>query len=141
MAYREKTAWLTLLAMALSFGPYLVWAGASPPGPGVPNLSVMGVYATAALGYAVLLGIGHLVLRMLTGPADRGRPDERDRAIDLRATRFGYGVLIAGMIAVGCIMPFTNGGWEIVNAAVAFIVLAEMVKAAVIGFSYRREAA
>ena len=64
--------------------------------------------------------------------------DERDRAIDGRATRTAYFILLTGMILVGMVMPFNNGGWKLVNTALLGIVLAETARYALIVISYRR---
>ena len=48
--------------------------------------------------------------------------------------------LYAGMILVGCVMPFNSNGWSIVNAALFMIIAAEAVHYAVVVFSYRRQA-
>ena len=63
MSYREKIAWLSLLAMLVVFIPYFTWAKLHPPGPDIPNLSQMILYAIASLSWAMILGIGHLLLR------------------------------------------------------------------------------
>lgn len=141
MAYREKLAWLTLLAMAVTFGPYFVWIAINPPDPGLPNLPAMATYAVVGVSYAVLTGLIRLGLR-LHAPADaKARPDERDVAIESRGTQAGYYLLIAGMIVVGGIMPFTHEGWDIVNAAIAAIVAAEVLNGLVTVIGYRRTAA
>jgi hypothetical protein len=49
-------------------------------------------------------------------------------------------VLIAGMIVVGCVMPFNSSGWTTINAALAMIVAAELVHYGAIVVSYRRQA-
>jgi uncharacterized membrane protein len=64
--------------------------------------------------------------------------DERDRAIDGRATRTAYFILLTGMIVVGMVMPFNNGGWKLVNTAAFFIVLTETARYALILIGYRR---
>ena len=143
MPYREKTAWLSLIAMAAAFGPYftftLVTAGSHPAEP-LPNLRQLGLYALTAVVQMLILGVGHLYLRNVT-PADERTPsDVRDRAILSRAVTFAYYVLIAGMIEVGCFMPFSSSGWAIVNAAILAIVVAEVVRQSVVVFSYRRQA-
>lgn len=56
-----------------------------------------------------------------------------------RSISTAYYVLIAGMILVGCVMPFNSGGWTIVNAALLMIVLAEVVHYGVVVVSYRRQ--
>src|SRR5690348_7732631 len=72
---------------------------------------------------------------------ERGEPlllDERDRAIDGRATRTAYFVLLTGMIVVGVVMPFSDSGWKLTNTALFAIVLAETVRYALIVAGYRR---
>ncbi|HWS39966.1 MAG TPA: hypothetical protein VN247_01595 [Arenimonas sp.] len=139
MSYREKVAWLSLLAMLLVFIPYFTWASLNPPGAEIPNFRQMGIYAVASLSWAAILGIGHLLLRWKSSDEAKLPLDERDIAIAHKSRGYAYGVLIAGMILVGGIMPFTNGGWEIVNTMVFMIVLAECISDANIIRNYRRQ--
>lgn len=139
MPYREKVAWLSLLSMLAVFIPYFSWTALHPPGPEIPNFGQMALYAVTSLSWAALLGIGHLLLRW-RAPGEAKLPmDERDIAIAHKARGYAYGVLIAGMILVGGMMPFTNGGWEIANAAFFMIVLAEAVFSIGIIRAYRRQ--
>jgi hypothetical protein len=142
MPYREKLAWLSLTAMAFTFGPYFAIAGrGSAMDKPMPNLHLLWLYAIAAGVQVVIQGFGRLWLRhkeRLEGGLQP--PDERDRAIEHRSVRAAYSVLIAGMILVGCVMPFSTGGWRIVNAALAMIVAAEVVHYSTVVFSYRRYA-
>lgn len=138
MAYREKIAWLSLLAMAVTFGPYFTWMAIWPPTEPLPDLVTMGRFAATVLGQALILGIGRCYLRRRS-PADARAPaDERDRAITLRSLGAAYYVLIVGTILVGCVMPFHSGGWQLINAAVAMLVLAEVVHYGVAAHGYRR---
>lgn len=141
MPYREKIAWLSLAAMAVTFGPYFaVLSAGLLPGDAVPDLRKLGVYAAVAIAQALILGAGHLVLRRLS-PQDARQPmDERDRAIKHRAVSWAYHVLIAGMILVGVMMPFTSHGWTLVNAALFAIVASEFLRYAIVAVSYRRQA-
>jgi hypothetical protein len=141
MPYREKTAWLSLIAMAITFGPYFVIIGAHYHlGMSLPNLGELGLFAVTAIVEAVILGAGHLYLRSAAPEEARTPADERDRAIVRRAISSAYFVLIGGMILVGVVMPFTSSGWRIVNAALLMIVAAEVVRYSVIVSSYRRQA-
>src|SRR6202035_5357461 len=111
MPYREKTAWLSLAAIVIAFTPYFAIAAASPPRPGLPNVHQLGLFATVVIAQAIILVIGHIYLA-IRGPQEaRTPPDERDRAIASRSISAAYYLLIAGMIVVGCVMPFTSGGW------------------------------
>ncbi len=139
MPYREKVAWLSLLSMLLVFVPYFTWAELHPPGPDIPNFSQMAIYACASLSWAVILGIGHLLLRWNSADEAKLPLDERDIAIAHKARGYSYGVLITGMILVGGVMPFTNGGWEIANTAFFMIVLAECVFFANVVYNYRKQ--
>lgn len=139
MPYREKTAWLSLIAMTVTFGPYFTFVAMRSIPATLPNLRQLGLFAVAAIVQMLILGAGHLYLR-LGSPQDARTPaDERDRAIMRRSISSAYYVLIAGMILVGCVMPFNSNGWSIINAALFMIVAAEVVHYGVVVVSYRRQ--
>ena len=134
MPYREKTAWLSLLAMVVTFGPYFAMTAARASEP-MPNLRQLGWFAVTAIAQMLILGVGRLYLRH--GSTEE---DERDQAIMRRSVSSAYYVLIGGMILVGCVMPFNSSGWSIINAALFMIIAAEAVHYGVVVFSYRRQA-
>jgi hypothetical protein len=141
MPYREKTAWLSLIAMAVSFGPYFVIvAKGSHRAEALPDLRQLGLFAVAAIVQMLILGLGRLLLRRGSPQEARTPPDERDRVIMRLSISSAYYVLIAGMILVGCVMPFNSSGWTIINAALVMIVAAEVVHYGVVVLSYRRQA-
>jgi hypothetical protein len=140
MPYREKTAWLSLIAMAATFGPYFtIVATGLFRGDALPNLRQLGLFAVTAIVQMLILGVGHLYLGRKSPQEAHSPPDERDRAIMRRSVSSAYYVLIAGMILVGCVMPFKSGGWTIINAALVMIITAEVVHYGVIVLSYRRQ--
>ena len=49
MPYREKIAWLSLITMAVTFGPYFTWTAIAPPTEPLPDLRAMGVFAATAV--------------------------------------------------------------------------------------------
>ena len=61
MSDREKTAWLALIAMAVTFGPYfaLVASGALPR-EALPNLRQLVLFGVVALANGLVVGIGYL---------------------------------------------------------------------------------
>lgn len=142
MPHREKLAWMTLLWIAATYGPYFVQVAMSPPAPGVmPNLPQLWLLALAAGGNGVLHILGRIGLRIAAPDDARAPADERDRDIERRSISVAYYVMMAGMILVGMVMPFTTSGWEIVNAALLAIVLAEITQNGLAAWSYRRSAA
>lgn len=141
MSHRERVAWLSAIAVCITLGPYLAWMAISPPTEPLPDLGTMGLFAIAATTQMLLLAGGHLWLR-LRWPADAGAPiDERDRAIALRAVRSAYYILIAGMIIVGCVLPFTTGGWQLINTAIAVLAAVQCVHYGIVIWCYRRGSA
>lgn len=140
MPYREKVAWLSLLAMAVTFVPYFaIVASGRFDGQPMPNLPLMACFAATTITQVAILGLGHLYLRFRAPEDARTPPDERDRAIMRRSMTTAYYVLMAGAIVVGCVMPFRHVGWTIVNGIVLSIVLAEVVHYGVVVMSYRRQ--
>jgi hypothetical protein len=141
MSYREKIAWLSLIAMAVAYTPYFMFAARGPsPWEPFPHLHPLGLFALASIVRMLILGAGYLYLRLASPREDRMPPDERDRAIEHRSLSAAYYVLIAGMILVGCFMPFSSTGWTIVNAAILWMVAAEVVHHSVVVASYRLQA-
>ncbi|HEY0702491.1 MAG TPA: hypothetical protein VGD60_06970 [Candidatus Acidoferrales bacterium] len=138
MSYREKTAWLSLIAIVVTLGPYFAIVG-SRPAETLPNLRELGLFAVAMIVQMVIQIVGQLYLRHESPEDARTPPDERDRAIMGRSIRSAYYVLISGMILVGCVMPFNSSGWKIINAALLMIVTAEVVHYGVVVVSYRRQ--
>ena len=137
MPYREKTAWLMLGAMLVSFAVYfaVAYSGSIE---GLPNFRLLIVYAAAMGLQLTILGVGLLVLRRTSGVEARAKADERDRAIAHRAGAAAYPVMMAGLVFTGVYLPFTEVGWEIVHAALLSYVVAESVRYAIVVSSYRR---
>ena len=138
MPHREKVAWLSLLALAVTYGPYFVLTALDPPDGTMPDLDQLTRFGVTTVAQMLILGAGHLLLR-LRAPEDARQPaDERDRAIERRSRRIAYYVLIAGTVLAGVVMPFFASGWTIVNTALAAIVVAELVHYGSTVRSYRR---
>jgi predicted type IV restriction endonuclease len=141
MPYREKIVWLSLFAIAVAFIPYFTYVAITPTASeGLPNVRQLILYAIAA-GVQMSILLGGRMWLAARSPEDAKIPaDERDQAISRNAIRASYFVLMAGTILVGVVMPFTHSGWQIVNAALFMIVLAEVVNYSIAAISYRRQA-
>ncbi len=137
MPYREKIAWLSLAAMVVSYGPYFAYLAWSQPSAAVPNLPLLGVLAAVSAVRVAVLGPLWLWFRAST-PADDRLMDERDRDIERRAVGVAYYVLMTGALLAAMVMPFTTAGWDIVNAGLAAIVIAEITRDGLVVWAYRR---
>ena len=135
MAYREKLAWLTLGAMLVAYSIYFAWLAAHREPTLLGMLLPFGIIAGLQ---AIVVAVASAVLSIRARRDGQGKADERDRAIARRGATAGYYALLAGMILVGVVMPFSDPPWRIVNAALLAIVVAEAIRLALIVASYRR---
>ena len=137
MIFREKTAWLTLASMIVAYSLYFGFILAGHPA-GREMFPMLWLFGSIAATQAVAVIAGTLALLLATPKADRKPADERDRAIGRRGRAAAYYVMLVGMILVGVVMPFTDSGVKIANAALFAIVLAETIHSIVVLASYRR---
>jgi hypothetical protein len=137
MSFREKSAWISLLSMLLIYGSYFWSAVHSGPHFGK-------VHFSSLLGTIILLVIVQVALSIavaIISPRDAKAPrDERDRLIDLRATRFAYAAL-ATSVAFACFFGAFNPPIIFnTNARLFLLVLAEVLRSGCQIVQYRRGA-
>lgn len=137
MTYKEKTSWLTLVAMVLAYSLYFGLIAAGHPA-GTSLFAMLWLFGTIAGVQAVIVIIGHIYLAVQARKLPRARIDERDRAIARRGASLSYYVLLTGTILVGVVMPFSETPIKIVNTALFAIVIAELAGLIVVVSSYRR---
>jgi len=139
MPYREKIAWLNLAALAVTYGPYFVLTALHPPGEALPNLHQLWLFAGTAISQALLVALGRLTFFLQNREEARQPLDERDRVILHRSMTHAYYTLVVGMVWVGCVLPFQDRGWTIINATLLMLVLGETVQYGSVAASYRRQ--
>jgi cytochrome b561 len=139
MQQRERTAWAWIAALVVVFGVYfgVLRLEGNQPQTFLHRIALLAI-ALSSLGVLALLA--HFFRRERDEDGALVAPDERDLAIDARATTFAYYVLMAGLIVVGCVMPFRTSGWDLVHAALLSIAAAEIVRYALVVHGYRRDA-
>jgi len=132
----ESRAWLTLWSMC---PPYMVYFAIQLVSPGwsVTMWERILCLAAATLTHAAIFAIGFLLLRRQR--SEGLLTDERDRAIEARATRGAYWFLFTGALVVGMMMPYKDGGWRIVNATLLVLVMAETLRNILIVAGYREK--
>lgn len=138
MAFKEKIAWLSLVAMVVAYGIYFALAVPLVRGGGAPTLQLILLLAGVLTAQAVVVTAASIVIAVHAGGEARAPADERDRAIARRGAAVAYYVLMVGMVLVGCVMPFNNKGWVIINAALFVLLVAEVTRYGLIVTSYRR---
>ena len=136
MTAREQFSWVWLIILAATYLPYfaaVVWLRETGQATFITQIVL---FAGATIVQVALIAIASAVIALRTGDPDK--LDERDRAIAHRAAAIAYHVLMAGIIVVGCLMPFNRSGWDIFQAAVFAIALAEVVRLTLVIRAYRR---
>lgn len=137
MSFREKTAWISILSMSGIYAAYF-WS-VLHSGPQAGSFHFGGlletVIALAVVQTALTIAVA------IFNPKDAKAPrDERDRLIDLRATRFAYG-LLAGSLACACFFGGFNPPVIFnVNALLSILVIAEILRSGCQIVQYRRGA-
>jgi cytochrome b561 len=138
MAFREKTAWLTLVTMVIAYAFYFTMIGLAGR-TGEPHLlDIIWTFGPIAAVQGLVVIAGSVFLAIQARGEARAPADERDRAIARRAANIAYYVLLVGMILVGVVMPFTETPFKIVNTALLTVVLAEAARYTIVLISYRR---
>lgn len=138
MPFREKIARLALTTMIAAYALYFYLIGNAEAAGDRKLVDIVMTFGPIAVGQALVVIIGSILIAMTSTPDARAPADERDRAISRRGASFGYYVLLVGVILVGIVLPFSETPWKIVNAALAAIVLSEIVRYSVVLLSYRR---
>jgi hypothetical protein len=138
MTFREKMLWGSLAATIAIWGWYFWGFVSALKGPTFDAGAEVGSFIFAIVALIVVQIVVAVVLA-ISSPAEASAPaDERDRAIARRSATKAYYLLMAGMIMVGIVMPFSYRGWSITNAALLALVIADMVRYGAIIVDYRR---
>lgn len=139
MVQKERFALVWLIALITILGVYFVFASIIRASDTEPRFVVqISGLAAALISLAAVVGVYSLITFARYPDRSISDLDERDRLIEFKASQTAYKVLIAGMIVVGCVMPFNKIGWDIVNAAVFAIAISEVIRSGLILRGYRR---
>jgi hypothetical protein len=93
MSFREKSAWISFVSILLVSGVYfsVSWRGV---GRGQQFALLMSLVAALAILEVVL----HIAIAIRSPEEARSPKDERERLIDMKATRVAFPVLFAGVL-------------------------------------------
>ena len=127
MSFREKSAWVSLICIAVVFGIYFsTVVHLLPPWWGVGNSFHLFLRLVGALVFLEI--ILHVAIAIQSPREARSPKDEREQLIDLRATRVSFRVLLVGtFVAIGTLhMPGTR--LDMAHVMLLAIVLAELTR-------------
>ena len=125
MSFREKSAWISLVSILLVSGFYFLRiAWSLTPRSNMNQVRAL-LYCVVAL--AVIEVVAHLVVA-LRAPKDARTPkDERERLIDLKATRSAAYVYVVGSFLAVFTLHLGANAIAIANGVLLAFVVAEIV--------------
>lgn len=132
MVARERFALIDLIGMIVAYGGFFLAASQSEQTP----LSLVILFAIATAVRLTVMAGAYLTLSAEARAEMHARPDERDRAVSLRAALAAYYVLLLAMIVV-VFKAFSDDGLDVAMVGLAGLVAADMVRTATIVASYR----
>jgi len=139
MAFREKKAWATILALLVVFLPYYFVMARTYHQPD-PNFYTLMHLALAALVTFVVLELLLVFIARRMSPEDANIPlDEREQLFAFRSARAAYITLIALVILVSFLNIHAHGanwGWGM--AYLLAIIVSEIVRATMLLIQYQR---
>jgi hypothetical protein len=141
MSFREKSAWIALAAFAGIFALYCwnVVAIVAGRGHGVGEPTALVLVLLAAL--VIAEGMLHWIVARRSPIEARTPRDEREWLIELKAARIAFFVLLATTFSSNGMLHLRGiGRWEMAQAVMAAIALAEVVNFASRIVLYRRDA-
>jgi hypothetical protein len=139
MSFREKSAWISLIAHGVVFGAYFLLLSQSWDDRLGQPLSI-GLLAGAVVMLVIIAAMLTIIAAVLNPREANAAADEREQLIDLKAERIASYTLSTGVVMlIGALLLGWNG-FLVANLLLASLVIAELVKAAAQIFAYRRGA-
>lgn len=128
MSFREKSAWISLATYLLVYGWYF-WALASAMMAGNADTAHFMNLLVGSVFFLIQLEIVLHVIAAIQSPKEAMAPeDERERLIELKATRIAYFVVSSGAVfAVGAIF-FGVDNFHVANGLFFALVLSVLAK-------------
>lgn len=127
MSFREKSAWISFVTILAVFIPFF-WNSYRQYQGAVSGRDAVSTAFTLLAAFVVLEILLHVALAIRAPKEARSPRDERERLIDLRATRVGFYVLLVGALASVGMVHLTSRAWVIQQVVLLAIVLAELVR-------------
>ena len=127
MSFREKSAWISFVLLLLIFGPY-VWNVSRVLEGEVEIRTAFHISLALVAAFVLLEIVLHVAIAMRAPREARAPKDERERLIEMRATRIAFQVLVLGALASAGLMHFTRSAWAVGQHVLMAVVVAELVK-------------
>jgi len=123
MSFKEKSAWVVLIAMLWVFGGY-AWSLYQGGGFGAGTTGVMFV---TIIGFVILIVIAHIIVAIFSARPGDEEEDERDRRLEMQAECAG-GFVLGVFVFTGLAVALWRGDYMIANILFLGLAASEIVK-------------
>ncbi|HEY3516084.1 MAG TPA: hypothetical protein VGL98_03480 [Gammaproteobacteria bacterium] len=131
MSFREKCAWISfVLLVLLAVGVVLPEH--------VDGLRGLHYFLSLLLGFVLLQVLLRLIIALLAPKDARTPKDERERLIDLKASRIGFYALVGGVLLAMLFVHVHGNPWSGLHSMMFSVVVAWAIKFASEIVYYRR---
>lgn len=127
MSFREKSAWITFVTLLAVFVPFFYYSYLSLTDQ-VPHHQAMRVAIGLLVAFVALEVVLHAIAALLAPKDARSPKDERERLIEMRATRVAFPVLVLGALVGAGMIHVSPSVWVMQQVVLLAIVAAELVK-------------
>ena len=134
-SFQEKSVWISLITVSLIFGYYFVRIFQMISKNQIDVIRNAVLFISVVIMVVVTEIIFHIIIAVRTRCEDK---DERDRVIELKATRNAYFILIVGVFLSFVCVAFSLQSFIIVHVIMFFFVLSEITKFLSQLFYYQR---
>lgn len=138
MAFREKMAWFTLIGFVLTYAFYFGIAAPAVDFGRNNMLDIVWSFGPVAAVHGLISIIGSAAIAIAARRDASNMADERDHAINRKATMVAYYIMMVGVMFVGVAGPFTMAPYKIVNMSLALIVICQIVQDVLVIRGYRQ---
>ena len=139
MSFRERRAWISLIATPLIWGAYFwkIWPDFQD---GKLHVTTFGMFVGTLVLLVIVQIVLAIVMALVAGKAVETPMDERERLIDLKGARVGFHMLNLLLMAVASLWLYGMSPLVMANGILAAMVVAETLRAASVVVGYRRGA-
>lgn len=138
MSFREKSAWISLLAYLGIYGSYFANVGSALVRGDADSVPFFGLFARSVVLFVLVIIVGTVVAAVMAPKEANAPQDERERLITLTANSASGYVLATGVIlTIGVILCGVKDSW-VINMLFFSLVVSEVYKSANQIVLYRR---
>lgn len=140
MSFREKSAWISLLAYLGIYGFYFVQVGSALTRGDTDGAPFLGLFAQSIALFIAVIIMGTVITAVLAPREANAPADEREKLVTLKANSASGYVLAAGVVLTIGVIFYGAKDFLVINLLFFSLVVSEVYKIVTQLFLYRRGA-